>query len=209
MYVARSEISNRIVSSRGAFFSPDSLIENLFFEPQTTPLPFDSSLVQIQHNPWSTIYDTTWVPVTGIFRATGNEQYLYIGNFLVDSQYPVVELDTLQGMNGCDYTYFFIDDVSLYEYKEPCNLPLTTSEIKQNPIAIYPNPAAENVTITLPPNTNKAELLIYTVQGQLLSQTQVFGTQTINTSNLANGMYLFVIQSNGNIVGREKVIIAH
>lgn len=209
MYVARAERSNRIVSSIGAFFSSDSLVENMFFEPQTTPVPFDSSLVQIQHNPWETIYETDWTPITGIFRATGNERYLYIGNFLIDSQYPIVDLDTLQDVNYCYDSYFFIDDVSLYEYKEPCNLPLTIEESKKSTIPIYPNPTAENVTIALPSNTNKAELLIYTMQGQLLSQTQLTGTQTINTSNLANGFYLFVIQSNGSIVGREKVIITH
>lgn len=210
MYVSRGEKTGTIVSSIGAYFTADSIYENMVGVNFNIPVPFDSSEVQIKHNPWETIYDTTnWIQITGIFRANGGEQFLYIGNMVVNGQYPIVSLAPFGQVNECDFSYFFIDDVSLYEYKEPCNLPLTIEESKKSTISIYPNPAAENVTITLQPNPNKAELLIYTVQGQLLSQTQFTGTQTINTSTLANGFYLFVIQSNGNIIGREKAIIAH
>jgi hypothetical protein len=150
------------------------------------------------------------VPISGAFKAKGGEKYLYIGNLLKDQYYTAIPIPPNSNPDStyCQNSYFFIDDVSLYETNEPCKF-VGLKEIKKEHIKIYPNPAAENVTIALPPNTNKAELFIYTMQGQLLSQTQILGTQNISTGNLANGLYLFVIQSNGNIVGREKVIIAH
>jgi hypothetical protein len=209
MYVSVAENTGYNVSAIGAYFSPQHLYTGNFQGNMITPplLPYDS--VQVFQNPNVLITDTVgWVQVAGEFKAKGNEVFLYIGNLFYDSLYVATPLypqanDTIY----CGFSYLFIDDVSLNEIENPCTM--GTIENSNIPISIYPNPAVENVTITLPPNTNKAELLIYTMQGQLLSQAQLNGTQTINTTNLANGLYMFVIQSNGNIVGREKVIIAH
>lgn len=143
-----------------------------------------------------------WQKVEGYYKAeTGEEEYIYIGNFNNFVNTPLTVI--WPGIEPLEYIYFYIDDISLVE----CD-GLDMTETAPANISIYPNPAVENVTITLPPNTNKAELFIHTVQGQLLSRTQLIGTQTITTSNLTNGLYLFVIQSNGEIIGREKVIVS-
>lgn len=145
-----------------------------------------------------------WIKIEGIFHPEGNEQYLYVGNFFKDADSPIDYINYPNAFS--EMPYYYVDDLTLYE------LDSTYVGIEENSninISINPNPASENVTITLPPNTNKAELFVYTVQGQLLSQTQLNCTQTINTSNLTNGLYLFVIQSNENIIGREKVIVTH
>lgn len=209
MYVSRGGKSNRIVSSLGAYFSPDSLFESWPLTPPYyySPWPMDSNQVQVLHNPWNTIYDTTnWIPVTGIFKAQGGEKYMYLGNMLKDEQYPIVSIDTLESNELCQISYFFIDDVSLYETNEPCK-GVGVNEIKKQPTSIYPNPASDIVNIALPHNTKNALLLIYNVQGQLLKQESVTSSQTIDVSGIANGLYLFVIQANGKIIGREKVII--
>ena len=209
MYVSLAEICGYNVSSLGAYFSKDSLFTGIVESTWVTtfPMPFDS--VQVYQNPDSAIWDTTnWVQITGVFEAKGGETFLTIGHLLQDSLSNPIPIYPNVDDEYCGYSYFFIDDVSLYETNEPCKF-VGVNEIKKEDIKIFPNPAAENVTITLPPNTNKAELLVYTVQGQLLSQQQISGSQTINTSNFTNGLYLFVIQLNGNIIGREKAIIAH
>lgn len=181
----------------GIYFSEDSTYQNTAGNLSFVP--------QIQ-NPITNPIDclTAWTKVEGVFKSvTGNEQYIYIGNFYNDADTPYSILYPGNSPHWPN-VYLYIDDISLVECEG-----VGLQENQSSLISIYPNPAAENVTIPLPPNTNKAELLVYTIQGQLLSQTQLTGTQTINTSNLANGVYLFVIQSNGSIVGREKVVIAH
>jgi hypothetical protein len=197
MFVCLAENSNYFIGSLGAFFSPDSLYIDIF-----DPLPYQP---QIENNETNFITDTTkWKLIEGGFVAEGGERYIYIGNFRNNAQTPAL-YPPIPPIQGSNRAYIYFDNVQLYE----CDSLVDIEENLNNPISIYPNPASENVTITLPPNTNKAELLIYTTQGQLLNQTQLNGTQTINTSTLANGLYLFVIQSNGDIIGREKVIIAH
>lgn len=208
MYVSRAEKTGYNASSLGAYFTRDSLYSQ--WSPTIQMIyPQNIDSVQIQQNPDIAIWDTNWVEISGIFRAKGGERYLYIGNILKDLYYTPIPIPPYSNPDSvyCQNSYFFIDDVSLYETEEPCGVGIKEAFVGK--IKIYPNPAAENVTITLPQSTNKAELLIYTMQGQLLSQTQLSNTQTINTSTLANGLYLFVIQSKGNIVGREKVIITH
>ncbi len=192
MYVSVSNKYRWPISSIGAYFSPDSI--NLY---TYSPLPY---FPQIENDSNNFInYTTNWQLISGSFKAQGGEHYLYIGNFR-DSTNTICQ--SYAPYHTATYIYF--DDISLVECE---GVGIEENTTPKN--AIYPNPAAENVTIALPPNTNKAELLIYTVQGQLLSQTQIADTQTINTSSLANGMYLFVIQLNGNIIEREKIIIAH
>jgi hypothetical protein len=183
-------------SSIGVYFSADSIFQNNWLT-----LPYIPQIL----NPESNIIDSIsgWKKIEGIYTPTiGGEQYIIIGNFKNNANTPYTEL--YDGLTGPNIIYFYIDDVTLIEHDGT-----GLTELKGKAVSIFPNPAAENVTITLPSNTNKAELLIYTAQGQLLSQTQISSTQTINTSSLANGLYLFVIQSNGKTIGREKVIMAN
>jgi hypothetical protein len=210
MYISRGEKSNRIISSIGAYFSPDSLFEaytdtSPFY---ISPWPLDSELVQIQHNPWETIYDTTdWLEITGIFNANGNEEYLYLGNFLNDEQYPIVMIDTLQSNPFCQISYFFIDDVSLYEIDEPCGVGINENIVSK--IKIYPNPAQDFVSIELPKNYNQAQLSIYNLTGQLVLQKQIIQpNQTMPITELGNGMYIFVVESGDRVVWRERVVIS-
>jgi hypothetical protein len=203
-YVSLADGSKRALNNLGAVLNIE---EPAYGFPER--INKENSSTYIQSDTFLT--DTaSWTLISGQFIATGNENYLTIGNInltqnddssIVNSHYVNIPQSIAISILGA---YYYIDDVALI----CCDISGCIQE-HESPISIYPNPAAENVTITLPSNTNKAELLIYTAQGQLLSQTQISSTQTINTSNLANGLYLFVIQSNGNIIGREKVTIVH
>ncbi len=212
MYVSRGEKSNRIVSSIGAFFSADSLYETVVttdtMMSYLSPWPIDSHFIQVQHNPWETIYDTSnWIPITGRFKATGNEVYMYLGNFLPDNQYPIVEIDTLVNNPLCNLTYFFIDDVSLYEIEEPCGVGI--NENATGKINVYPNPAKDLVSIDIPENINQAQLSIYNLTGQLVLQKQITqANQTIAIPELSNGMYIFVVQIEDRVIGRQRVVIS-
>lgn len=194
MYIQRADFGSWAMNDMSVYFSntivnDSGSLDLSYFQPQIT---------NISGNYFNN--NSSWVKYTGYFKAQGGEKYLIIGSFLPTNQTP-----TINTSGPTTAAYYFIDNVQLYECGDSLNTSIKT--ITPTIISINPNPAAENVTITLPPNTNKVELFVYTVQGQLLSQTQLTGTQTINTNNLANGLYLFVIQLNGNIIGREKVVI--
>lgn len=192
--------SGYTVNNIGAYFSAQSI--NVSETRRLTE--FTPQVINSASNPL--IDKLGWTKISGIFYAVGGERFLTIGNFnLPENDDTVLVSGTGNGWGSLNrYGYLYIDSV----FVKRCDDTGVEENSEKSP-SVYPNPASESVNITLPPNTNKAELFIYTVQGQLLNQTQILGTQTINTSNLANGLYLFVIQSDGIIVGREKVIIAH
>ncbi|QHL86666.1 T9SS type A sorting domain-containing protein [Nibribacter ruber] len=89
----------------------------------------------------------------------------------------------------------------------------TTTGIKEEPhleTTLFPNPAADNVTLTLqnPPKSSN-QLLVYDVTGKLMTKTSFKGQSiTLNTRSWANGTYFLKIQSEG-LVTMKRLIVAH
>jgi hypothetical protein len=184
-------------SNIGVYFSEDSLFQNSW-----APLPY---IPQIQ-NPVSNIIDslTGWKKVEGYFKSeTGEEQYIYIGNFNDNANTPLTVL--YQGSNPEPWVYFYIDDISLYE----CDSVVGIDEKPIEQIKIYPNPAQDYVRVDLPKNINQVSLNIYNLTGQLILQKQIAqANQTIPITELGNGVYVFVVESWGEVVGRKRVVIS-
>ena len=170
-----------------------------------SPWPLDSDQVQVQHNPWETIYDTVnWIPITGIFEAQGGEQFMYIGNLLKDEQYPVVVIDTLQSNESCQISYYFIDDVSLYEVV----CPLSVEENIAQQIKIFPNPA-NDVLILNTGDLKNIQIELFDISGRKLLQKKLNSSQeNVDVSSFANGVYICTITSNNQTVKREKIVIS-
>ena len=70
--------------------------------------------------------------------------------------------------------------------------------------ATYPVPA--NDVLTISGLTNKAELSIYSLAGQLLKQ-QTVDNGNINISDLSKGVYVVKIRSNNNILTTQRIVI--
>jgi hypothetical protein len=62
-------------------------------------------------------------------------------------------------------------------------------------ISVYPNPAIDNINITLPENVNQAVFILYDMQGRMLIK-QVIGNQdAVQVNNLALGMYIYHVRT--------------
>ena len=73
--------------------------------------------------------------------------------------------------------------------------------------SLYPNPATQQVTVELP-TAAPAQLLVYTVQGQLLRTIPLTGRRhTLDTSTWTNGTYLLRIRS-GAAVSVQRLVVA-
>jgi hypothetical protein len=75
---------------------------------------------------------------------------------------------------------------------------------------IYPNPAAEYVSIDLPITHTKGTLQIYNLQGQLVKSEGITGggLQSFNISEIPNGVYNLVVYSAANkLLGRQKLVV--
>jgi hypothetical protein len=99
--------------------------------------------------------------------------------------------------------------VSFMPFDSLC-APVTTSvnDITQGtlPFSIFPNPAADNLTVVLPSNCSKAEIKIFNMLGELAySSTATKQKTTIDISTLNKGAYIMQISTAGR-TSRQKLI---
>jgi hypothetical protein len=75
---------------------------------------------------------------------------------------------------------------------------------------IFPNPTSGILNIEIPPNS-KGILYLYNGLGQEIKQVSITSFQTqLNAYDLANGIYfLTVLDANGRLIGRERLVVQH
>lgn len=175
----------------------DSMLTNIGYRKTISLLPtINNGYLEDMHGGQPT-YGLTWIEGVG-----SNKGLLY------DIDYQLISTFGLQ------WYYFHFLCFSLngqYVYGAgTCDYPLSVNEQKQNPISIYPNPAAENVSIDLPITYNKGTMQIYNLHGQLVKSASITGggLQSFNTSDIPNGVYTLVVYSAANkLLCREKLVV--
>lgn len=139
MYVSLSSVMGYATDGIGIYFGQNEICKmgfrdfRLNFEPQILNEP-------------GKILDkvSQWVPVFGVFTATGGEQYLIIGNFLKRNQYKIKKTKSYVPFRRDEKnSYYYIDDVSVVPInnESECNCTdskkhLIAEEIKPN---VYKN----------------------------------------------------------------------
>lgn len=87
-----------------------------------------------------------------------------------------------------------------------------SNDPKKAALKIYPNPAtnAATVELTLAEENKEVQLIIYNLFGKEIQRLEVLNNKalTIDTQDLANGIYLFVLKSGAEIKEKQKVIIS-
>ena len=97
--------------------------------------------------------------------------------------------------------YEYIDDVSL----TACNNAGITNYNTENNIKVFPNPVTDKLNVQAN-NYEPTEIILYDLSSRrLLAQTFISAT-TINTEQLATGMYLYTIQNKNGIIKTGKVV---
>ena len=135
------------------------------------------------------------------------------GNFVHVELFP-------NGMNGTSvlaFRYYLDNNVSDYvEYT--ATFVVGTAGVSENnnsssqSINLYPNPANDFVNVSIPSyaNQNPDNAEIYNSLGLLeknITINSLSNNLTFNTSDLANGTYLLVLNSNGNKILTKPFII--
>ena len=83
----------------------------------------------------------------------------------------------------------------------------TEKEMVQEEIAVFPNPASDNVTITV---GESVDFVLYNILGDaLISEKLTVGQNSINVQDLPNGVYFYAIGREGAIVETKKLIVRH
>jgi len=165
---------------------------------------------QIVTNTYFDINDD-WMLYQTEYIANGTENYFSIGVFLPN--------DKLELINNplCEWPYSFpssrifylIDDVRLECIEENgCGLVSNGVEIRSQKLNIFPNPAAQQVTLAFSEPINQAVTYTLTdLQGRQLLQGNIQNQETmLDISHLSKGIYLLNISDAQGNKWNKKIV---
>lgn len=73
-------------------------------------------------------------------------------------------------------------------------------------LKVYPNPASNILNISLPATYPNAVVSIFSLAGQMVYSEQFTGN-SMDISRLANGSYIVRVVANGQVVGKQKLVV--
>jgi hypothetical protein len=77
-------------------------------------------------------------------------------------------------------------------------------ETKLSEALIYPNPAVDQLTLSMPSMVGSAEYAIFSITGELVSTGNLYSTTTsISIDNLSQGMYQLKVVNGNDCVTRS------
>ncbi|MBK9639163.1 MAG: T9SS type A sorting domain-containing protein [Bacteroidetes bacterium] len=193
MYINLSNTSRYTTDDIQAYFSDTAIsgINNYY------PLPFTPQIL----NPTGNIFDTlNWTLVSGTYTAMGGESYLIIGNFMHDSLSNGVLINPTAAFG---WAYCFIDDVSLVQIP-PC---ITGwNEFDENSfINLYPNPVINELNVKTT-SIGLSEIILYDVSSRKLLQQSFVNSTSINTEQLAKGIYVYEVRYGSSLCKKGKLV---
>ena len=101
---------------------------------------------------------------------------------------------------GCSFTSAFTQTV--------VNCSIGLNELEWNEASIFPNPMSNSLTINLSEGlVNKANIELYDAVGRLVIKESLANAHnTINVSNLQDGIYIYKISSSGSSLKVGKLV---
>jgi uncharacterized surface protein with fasciclin (FAS1) repeats len=80
----------------------------------------------------------------------------------------------------------------------------SVNEVAMNSVVVYPNPVAEQLTISMPSMVGSTVYSIYSITGELIATGNLYSTTTsISTDALAQGMYQLKVVNGNDCVTRS------
>ncbi|MEO5569903.1 MAG: T9SS type A sorting domain-containing protein [Bacteroidia bacterium] len=75
----------------------------------------------------------------------------------------------------------------------------------QFPISISPNPVTEKLNVNVN-NNELSEIILYDITGRKLLQQKFLNSITLNTKQLAKGIYLYEVRNKNGVIKKGKVV---
>jgi len=81
---------------------------------------------------------------------------------------------------------------------------------------VFPNPASDvvNITYSLPSETSKARIVLYTISGQMVDSyggqaNETHNTIQLNVNNLPSGLYIASLEVEGRVIDNQRIAVTH
>jgi hypothetical protein len=195
-YISLADNLKYSTSRIGCYFSNQTVSDNTNYLLNVTP--------QINNPIGNFISDKiNWVKIEANYVATGNENYLIIGNFFDDQNTD--SLNSFSGsVNGASY---FIDDVSVIDSS---SIGINEINNKTN-ITIYPNPSNGSIQIDLSKLNGNGDLqfVVYNTLGVEIKKQQITANEIANVdlSDLVNCTYFYKVFKDGKLCKYDKLVL--
>lgn len=72
---------------------------------------------------------------------------------------------------------------------------------------VYPNPTQDYITISWDAPAKAAELSVYDITGLLVKRFRINNNSTIPVADLCNGLHLYTLTSEGDVIGSGKFVV--
>jgi hypothetical protein len=134
----------------------------------------------------------------------------YIIEFIADSTSQTIKF-TNWGHTCQTCTELIIDDVRLYTLAElspavpSCNTGLSDASTLQSGIIISPNPFTNELNIKSDCN-ELSEITLYDIASRKLLQQKFINSVSLNTEQLAKGLYIYEVRSQNGMTKTGKVL---
>lgn len=193
-YVSLADFNDYGIQELGAYFSAS----------QTNNTTMDTTLSftpQIEFNDGFITDKINWTKISGSFIATGNENYLLIGNFNRKQSTSATQVST----TNVNYAYYFIDNICVSTDSSYCANYIYTGlqeeSLKDN-FNIYPNPVADYFTINYDLLNEPYDLFIYNTLGQkLYEEKNITGkSKTIDATPFNKGILFLNVKSKNQSI---------
>lgn len=195
-----------------------SRFELLFQPPVTLPIKLVSFTVKKNLDGAELIWITSTEQNNDRFeleRSTDGKLFTKIGqvngagNSSTNKQYNYLDKDPANGVNY--YRLKQLDKNGEYTYSEPVALNYGFIELKEGIIKIYPNPAADMISVMIDEkNCKSVTINIYDLQGRKVSSKTLDNKSNISlpVTNLGTGTYILEVSNteNKSLIGRTKLI---
>ena len=161
----------------------------------TGPPPLVNNSAHVYSN--AVITDSVnWTNISGSFVADSAYTHIFLGVFFDTASVTSVTLSPAL----IDRAYYFIDDVSVSsDSSVACPVVGIDESSNHNELAIFPNPASDEVRLVVPDPGGKIVAGIYNMMGKkIFSQALSENSKqvTINISSLPPGVYFIMVNGN-------------
>ncbi|HNW67882.1 MAG TPA: T9SS type A sorting domain-containing protein, partial [Bacteroidales bacterium] len=76
-----------------------------------------------------------------------------------------------------------------------------------NSFSVFPNPATDNITVTMVEGTQATQVVVYNANGQQVRNANInCNDVTIDIKDLEAGVYFISLQNGNTVVGTSKMI---
>lgn len=186
-YVSCADNGRYSSNNIGATFTQDFLYGNW---------SYDSLNITPNINYSTPITDINgWTLISGTYIASGNEQFLTIGNFYNENLTQIVNINPIGSLGAA---FYYIDQVSVTQS------PLENDDFFQQKCQIVPNPVKDKFTIL----SNQSEVItnieLYSTYNKVKSFKPL--DSVYNIEDLPSGIYYIILTFETNRKSISKII---